>query len=284
MATTELWNLIEYHFNNSIKEPSSLLTVTDYFHSLPLDSIEGCDEIEDLFRSYSVEGRNFIFSAHNSTSIEDPELIEMTNNPRNIDTLAVYNAGSGGYIDHLIRYASKTILDSNIDSLNLTPLYRTGKNSDISEIEIVSKSNPNMKLKFVKAYGFRNIQSLLLKLKRKKLDNIDFIEIMACPHGCLNGGGQIKVVHNCQDGKEKSTTSGSSYIETPTIMKERVENITKCFHDYIVQQPENSKLAKFLYSDNRLKAPASDEALRLLHTRYHSVPKLETVAPLATKW
>jgi hypothetical protein len=38
-------------------------------------------------------------------------------------------------------------------------------------------------IKFARVYGFRNIQSVLLKLKRRKLD-LDFIEVMACPSGC----------------------------------------------------------------------------------------------------
>jgi len=31
----------------------------------------------------------------------------------------------------------------------------------------------------------------MMKLKRKKCD-LHFVEVMACPSGCLNGGGQIK--------------------------------------------------------------------------------------------
>lgn len=41
------------------------------------------------------------------------------------------------------------------------------------------------------AYGFRNIQNIVQKLKRGRC-NYHFIEVMACPSGCLNGGGQIR--------------------------------------------------------------------------------------------
>ena len=46
-------------------------------------------------------------------------------------------------------------------------------------------------LKFAAAYGFRNIQNIIRNIKRGKSD-YDYVEIMACPSGCLNGGGQVK--------------------------------------------------------------------------------------------
>ena len=49
------------------------------------------------------------------------------------------------------------------------------------------------------AYGFRNIQNLVQKMKRKRCD-YDFVEVMACPGGCLNGGAQCRP----DEGKETS--------------------------------------------------------------------------------
>jgi len=48
-----------------------------------------------------------------------------------------------------------------------------------------------IRLRFAYAYGFRNIQNIVQKLKRNKCDH-DFVEIMACPSGCINGGGHIR--------------------------------------------------------------------------------------------
>merc|ERR1719171_413064 len=42
--------------------------------------------------------------------------------------------------------------------------------------------------KVVRAYGFRNVQRIVGQLRRKK-EQPHFIEIMACPGGCPNGGG-----------------------------------------------------------------------------------------------
>ena len=44
-------------------------------------------------------------------------------------------------------------------------------------------------LRFAAAYGFRNIQSIVRKLKRGKLQ-YDYIEVMACPSGAAHGLGR----------------------------------------------------------------------------------------------
>ena len=46
-------------------------------------------------------------------------------------------------------------------------------------------------MRFAATYGFRNIQNLVQKMKRGKCP-YQFVEVMACPSGCLNGGGQIR--------------------------------------------------------------------------------------------
>lgn len=58
------------------------------------------------------------------------------------------------------------------------------------EIIEVLEGEKNL-LTAAKCYGFRNIQNYVQKLKRSKC-NYDYIEIMACPSGCINGGGQIR--------------------------------------------------------------------------------------------
>ena len=70
---------------------------------------------------------------------------------------------------------------------NLT--YKTLKNSDFREVTLEREGK--VLLKFAIANGFRNIQNLVQKLKRKRCD-YDFVEILACPSGCLNGGAHLR--------------------------------------------------------------------------------------------
>jgi len=43
-----------------------------------------------------------------------------------------------------------------------------------------------------KVYGMKNIQNLVRQIKSKRC-TYNYVEIMACPGGCLNGSGQIKL-------------------------------------------------------------------------------------------
>ncbi len=48
-----------------------------------------------------------------------------------------------------------------------------------------------MKYVFAKVYGLKNIQNLVRQLKKNQ-KVYHYIEVMACPQGCLNGGGMLK--------------------------------------------------------------------------------------------
>ena len=67
--------------------------------------------------------------------------------------------------------------------------YKTLKNTDFREV-VLEKDGKTL-LKFAIANGFRNIQNLVQKLKRKRCD-YDFVEVLACPSGCVNGGAQLR--------------------------------------------------------------------------------------------
>ncbi|KAI3401556.1 hypothetical protein diail_10157 [Diaporthe ilicicola] len=88
-----------------------------------------------------------------------------------------------------------------------------GRNVDVVEYIISSQSGEPL-FKAAKYYGFRNIQNIVRKLKPAKASRMpggrpfgsarkpaaqarsldySYIEVMACPGGCTNGGGQVKV-------------------------------------------------------------------------------------------
>jgi iron only hydrogenase large subunit-like protein len=64
------------------------------------------------------------------------------------------------------------------------------RNAHIQELQLLGPGGQPL-LRFATAYGFRNIQSLVRKMKMGRCE-YDYVEVMACPSGCLNGGGQLK--------------------------------------------------------------------------------------------
>jgi iron only hydrogenase large subunit-like protein len=78
--------------------------------------------------------------------------------------------------------------------------YVQGKNKDLREVTLKNSEGGPL-LKFAQAYGFRNIQNIMRKIKQGKCD-YDYVEIMACPNGCVNGGGQVKLKDTQKEGLE----------------------------------------------------------------------------------
>jgi hypothetical protein len=114
--------------------------------------------------------------------------------------------GSGGYLEAVARAAAGALLGAAAAPPPGAPLpLRPGRNPDLREVTIdapapgaaaaagahAAAAAPPRPLRFAAAYGFRNIQSLVRKIKLGRCE-FDYVEVMACPGGCLNGGGQAK--------------------------------------------------------------------------------------------
>ncbi|MES1902183.1 MAG: hypothetical protein MHPSP_000691 [Paramarteilia canceri] len=101
---------------------------------------------------------------------------------------------SDGYLecikDHLIKKFRQS--DDEI-SFSTKKLYNS---NDFNEIQLNFSNGRSFKL--AKVYGFRNIQILVQNIIRNKC-RFDFIEAMACPKGCINGGAQLKAPNDAEN-------------------------------------------------------------------------------------
>ncbi|KAK9512217.1 hypothetical protein O3M35_000686 [Rhynocoris fuscipes] len=152
-------------------------------------------------------------------------------------------SGSGGYAHHILAHAKKELLGFNGD----IPFETVNRKSDI----VLAKHEENGKsLKVAIVTGFRNIQNVVNKMKRGACD-YHYIEIMACPSGCLNGGAQIK-------GHLKELERIHSDLSVRSIEE---------LHD--------------MYN-NWLSGFNSDKVLKYLHTTFE--PVTYNPNPLSIKW
>lgn len=80
--------------------------------------------------------------------------------------------------------------------------WRALRNADMQELRLLDADGTPL-LRVAAAYGFRNIQALVRRLRSppKRSGGVgsstswcehDYVEVMACPGGCLNGGGQLR--------------------------------------------------------------------------------------------
>mmetsp|Transcript_23520 Transcript_23520/g.48187 ORF Transcript_23520/g.48187 Transcript_23520/m.48187 type:complete len:810 (-) Transcript_23520:37-2466(-) len=131
-------------------------------------------------------------------------------------------------------------------------------------------------LTFATAYGFKNVQLVLQNLSKNNVGmsesperrRFDYVEIMACPSGCPNGGGQI---------------GSAGQRETPRETKERVKETVSAVP--IIRPKSNNRSIAFKIYGNSEDVSGSNgiisggcfghDARRLFHTRFHAVPKME---------
>lgn len=126
--------------------------------------------------------------------------------PRRRHTAPQPLAGSsGGYLHHILRTYQTQHPGSTLR-------VERGRNVDVMEYTLLSATGTVI-VRMARYYGFRNIQNLVRRLKPAKASRMPgargvvrkpgggaaeakeyaYVEVMACPGGCTNGGGQVRV-------------------------------------------------------------------------------------------
>ena len=104
-------------------------------------------------------------------------------------------------------------------------------------------------VKVAMCHGLKGTREIVEAVRAGTAD-FDFIEVMACPGGCVDGGGHLK--------------SKKAYL--PHALKRR-DTLFQIDADCPVRQSHNNKQVQKLYAEY-LGAPNSEKAHHLLHTHY----------------
>nr|XP_043610466.1 protein NAR1 isoform X2 [Erigeron canadensis] len=203
-----------------------------------VDSVLTTGEVLDLIQLKAVDFSN----------LDESPLDKLLSNVSEEGHLYGVRGSSGGYADTIFRHAAKALFGHDIKG----PLnFRTVRNSDFQEVTLEVEGKTV--LKFALCYGFRNLQNVVRKIKIGKSD-YHYLEIMACPAGCLNGGGQLKPKPG-QSGKDLIQALETTYME-----------------NVLVADPFENPIVRSLY-DEWLEHPGSEKAKQHIHTEYHPVVK-----------
>jgi iron only hydrogenase large subunit-like protein len=154
---------------------------------------------------------------------------------------------SGGYLHHILQ----TFLARHPGS---SVRMERGRNADVAEFTVVRGND--VLLKTARYYGFRNIQNLVRKLKPPKKSRLPggrlggtsrkpgaaaaqataagsapehaYIEVMACPGGCTNGGGQIKLA-DALELKPENSPSTEAIPTGPSAQKQWLSQVDEAY-------------------------------------------------------
>ena len=119
-------------------------------------------------------------------------------------------------------------------------------------IKLASVQAGGKTLRAAVAHGLGNARELLNKVKSGEVE-VDFIEIMACPGGCVNGGGQPIV--SAKDRMDKD------------IRTERAKALYSEDRNLPIRKSHENPYIKKIYEEF-LGEPGSHKAHGLLHTHY----------------
>lgn len=153
---------------------------------------------------------------------------------------------TGGVMEAALRTAAEMILGKNLEVVDLKDVRGT------DPIKYATYKIGDVTVNVAVTSGVKNARTLLDKVKNGEV-KVDFIEVMACPGGCVNGGGQpvqSAAVKASVDLKAKRAS---------VLYKADANNALRCSH-------ENAAVKKIY--DEYLEKPGSHKAHEILHTHY----------------
>lgn len=155
---------------------------------------------------------------------------------------------SGGVMEAAVRTAYYKLTGNNLDKLELEDLRGT---DDIKETSI--KINDETTINVAVVNGIGNVAPILDEIEAGT-SKYHFIEVMACPGGCINGGGQP--IH-----------------QRPEKIRKRVQVLYEIDAKAKSRKSHENESVKKLY-DEFLVEPNGHKAHEILHTSYMDRKKL----------
>ena len=159
---------------------------------------------------------------------------------------AVIFGATGGVMEAALRTAVETLTGEELPNVDFTQVRGT------EGIKEAAYQVAGMEVKVAVASGLANARKLLNMVKNGEAQ-YHFIEIMGCPGGCVNGGGQPQ-----QPGHVRNTTD---------IRALRASVLYQLDEKNAIRKSHENPAIKELY-DTFLGKPGSSKAHHLLHTSY----------------
>lgn len=155
---------------------------------------------------------------------------------------------TGGVMEAALRTAVETLTGEMLPKLEFCEV------RGMEGIKEASYTVAGREIKVAVVSGLANADALLKKVQAKEAV-YDFIEVMSCPGGCINGGGQPHQLAHTWD------TTDVRGLRGKVLYKNDANSPIRKSH-------ENSAIVE-LY-DTYLGAPGSEKAHQLLHTTYQA--------------
>ena len=159
---------------------------------------------------------------------------------------AVIFGATGGVMEAALRTAVEWITGQELKAVDFKEVRGT------KGIKEATYNVAGMDVKIAVASGLANAKELLTKVRNGEAD-YHFIEIMACPGGCVNGGGQPQVHASIRNTVDIRAERAKALYQLDSGMKFRKSH----------ENPSIKKVYEEFY-----EKPGSHKAHECLHTKY----------------
>jgi NADP-reducing hydrogenase subunit HndD len=153
---------------------------------------------------------------------------------------------TGGVMEAALRTAAEVVAQVPFEKLDVSAI------RGIEGVKLAEYKLGDIPVRVAVASGTKNANKLLKMVQNGEVE-LEFIEIMACPGGCVNGGGQPIVPASVRNTIDVRTVRAAVLYQADKASDVRTSH-------------ENSAV-KALY-DNFLGHPGSHKAHEILHTTY----------------
>ncbi len=182
------------------------------------------------------------------TTLEDSEF----DDPMGEATGAAAIFGTtGGVMEAALRTAQDILTCQSLPKIDFEEV-RGGEGIKKATVNIAGND-----IKVVAASGLANAQKIMEEIKNGKAD-YQFVEIMACPGGCVMGGGQ--------------PIKSSKIRREVDVRKLRAEALYSIDEKSVIRKSHENPTINKIYKEF-LGRPGSEKAEELLHTHYTERPK-----------
>jgi NADP-reducing hydrogenase subunit HndD len=154
---------------------------------------------------------------------------------------------TGGVMEAVLRTAAEKLTNKKLTNINFTQV-REATGLKEATLEMAGKT-----LHVAVANGLVNAKKILEKVKQDP-SQYQLIELMACPGGCIGGGGQ-------------PYPSEGRYVLDHEILKLRAAALYDIDEAKTIRKSHDNPFIQKLYKDY-LETPGSEKAHHLLHTTY----------------
>ena len=153
---------------------------------------------------------------------------------------------SGGVMEAALRTVYAVVNGKELESIDIKAV----RGLEGFREAVIDIGGDYGKVKVGIATGLKAARDVVERIKAGEADDYLFIEVMACPGGCISGGGQPRIKGEYQGNK-----------------KVRQQGLYTIDKSLPVRQSHNNPMIKKIYEEY-LGAPLSHKSHRLLHTSY----------------